>query len=368
MADATIAWDRGEAEIQLLGGMLGPLRLRLAAGEGERAGGGSDRPPWWDRGWPGAWKYHEERGGLREVSLLAVAPWGDDIGPEHDALPPVMKRMRGEWPCAPFGAPAAPAGLPWRWRPRRPAGWTDPAIHGHAANSLWTLTRREEAAAELAIDYPAEHPVKRLERRIAGVPGEAAVAIELRVEARRAVALPVALHPVFGLPRKPRAALLEPGAFAAGRVYPLQAEPDVSLLVPDAEFTSVESIPSTAGEASIARLPMATDTEELVQLCGTGGAVSLVDMEQGCRTTLRFDPEAFPSVLLWIASRGRASYPWRGRFAAVGIEPVRAAFDLGVDVSCDPNNPIAKAGYATALELAAGEVFSTSYRIEAASL
>ena len=104
-----------------------------------------------------------------------------------------------------------------------------------------------------------------------------------------------------------------------------------------------------------------------MQLCGTGGEVGLVDMEQGCRTTLSFDPAVFPCVLLWIANRGRASYPWRNRFCAVGIEPVRAAFDLGVDVSCDPGNPIAKAGYPTALELAAGEVFSTSYRIEATS-
>ncbi|MBF2735792.1 MAG: hypothetical protein ISN26_06960 [Betaproteobacteria bacterium AqS2] len=368
MADATIVWDRGAAEIQLLGGMLGPLRLKLAAGRGQGADGGSDRPPWWDRDWPGAWKYHEGEDGLREVSVLAVAPWGEDIGPEYDALPPLMQRLRGEWPCAPFGAPAAPARLPWRWRPRRAAGWADPHIHGHAANHPWTLERREETAVELAIDCPAEHPLRRLERRIAGIPGEAAVEIGLRIEARREVALPVALHPVFALPRRPRAALLEPGEFKAGRVCPLQAGPESSLLVPDAEFSSIEAIPSTAGETSIARLPLDIATEELVQLCGTGGAVSLVDMEQGCRTTLRFDPQAFPSVLLWVANGGRTDYPWRGRFVAVGVEPVRAAFDLGVDVSCDPGNPIAKAGYPTALELGAGESFSTSYRIEATSL
>ena len=37
---------------------------------------------------------------------MQVAPWADE--PDSAALPGILQRLRGEWPCVPFGRTAAP--------------------------------------------------------------------------------------------------------------------------------------------------------------------------------------------------------------------------------------------------------------------
>jgi hypothetical protein len=71
----TLKWAHGEATIQALGGMLGPVRFELGRGQ--------------------------------SISPLHVAPWGDDA-----RRPGLMRAMRGEWPCLPFGTVHCPSGLP----------------------------------------------------------------------------------------------------------------------------------------------------------------------------------------------------------------------------------------------------------------
>ena len=330
MADRTIKWDRGEAEIQFLGGMLAPVRFVL-----------------------------EDR---RIVQPFAVAPWAEDSGTRHAALPGLMKRLRGEWPCVPFGAPDIPEGLPEAWRPDRdnPVG-SD--YHGYCSNFEWHVEDECESSIAIAISYPEDHPVRRLARRIEGLSGEARIKISLTIEARRAVEVPVALHPVFRLPGSPERARLDLGKYDMGRVFPLPVEPGKSHLVPDAEFKTIRSIPARDGFARLDRLPLGFDTEEVVQVCGVSGLAMLTNEDEGYRAHIRYCPEFFPSVLLWISNRGRAFYPWSGRFVALGIEPVRAAFDLGPAVGSHADNPIAKAGYPTSLKLLPGEPVTTSYEI-----
>jgi hypothetical protein len=335
MTDTRITWDRGQAEIQRLGGMVGPLTLVLEDG--------------------------------RAVSPLAVAPWGDDQGADYAALPPLLQRLRGEWPCVPFGAPEPPEGLPQAWRPAaKVAAGAD--FHGFSSHNPWQIAAQDEGAVTLAIDYPEDHPVARLERRIAGVPGQAALDLSLTIHARRAAAVPLALHPVFRLPQTPGAARLDPGPFAEGRSFPLPVEPGVSRLTPDARFQTLVQVPAGQGTLALDRLPLEGRTEELVQLCGTTGRVTLANDEEGYAATLDYDAAVFPSTMLWLSNRGRSAYPWKNRFLGLGIEPVRAAFDLGPDVGADPANPIARAGFPTALEIAPGRPFTTRYRISATGL
>ena len=187
MTDRIITWDRGEAELQLLGGMLGPVRFRLEDG--------------------------------RVVQPLAVAPWGDDSGTDHDLLPGLLRRLRGEWPCVPFGAPEVPEGLPGAWQPaaENPVG-SD--FHGYGAHHPWVVVDQQESAIIIASDYPTDHPVRRLTRRIAGLSGEARVAISLTIEVRREVHAPIALHPVFRLPATPGRARLDLGKIRHGAGFP----------------------------------------------------------------------------------------------------------------------------------------------------
>jgi hypothetical protein len=99
----TLMWEHGEATVQWLGGMLGPIRLDL--GEG------------------------------RSVSPLHVAPW--------DAAarwPGIVRALRGEWPCLPFGTVHAPNGMPEGYGSRRAS---DDWNHGYGSNNLWRLVDRK---------------------------------------------------------------------------------------------------------------------------------------------------------------------------------------------------------------------------------
>ncbi|MFY8031393.1 MAG: hypothetical protein ACOVO5_06140, partial [Devosia sp.] len=104
-------------------------------------------------------------------------------------------------------------------------------------------------------------------------------------------------------------------------------------------------------------------TEELVQLLDMPGRAALWNSAEGYRVRLSWNPEHYPSALLWFSNRGRTFAPWNGRHLALGLEPICAAFDLGQQVSA-AENPISRRGIATARSFRAGENFITKYRIE----
>ena len=323
-------WDCGQAEVQPLAGMLGPIEFRVPGG--------------------------------RLVQPMAIAPWAGDSETEFESLPGLLKQLRGEWPCVPFGAPVAPDGLPSGWRKVDVEGAGD-EFHGYSSHNEWRLAGKPPGGLEIAIDYPRGHAIRRLHRNIIGRPGSPTVDVTLNVEARRDIALPIALHPVFRLPPQVGAAKLRTGGFAKGLVYPIPAEPGVSRFKPGGEFASLGAVPAETGPVSLETLPLEFDTEELVQLCGARGQVSLENRAENYRVTLAYDPAVFPSLLLWVSNRGRKAYPWNGRHLALGVEPVCGAFDLGPAISCSPANPIAVAGYPTAVPLRGGQPFSTTYSI-----
>src|ERR1700753_1676508 len=122
----TLKWAHGEAEVQALGGMLAPVRFDLA-------GGGS-------------------------VSPMQVAPWTEDA-----RWPGLMRALRGEWPCLPFGMVDAPAGLPADFQIRDA---DDRWVHGYGANHMWQLKEQSDRMLTLQIAYPSDNEIERLERTI----------------------------------------------------------------------------------------------------------------------------------------------------------------------------------------------------------
>lgn len=321
-----IAWAHGMASVQALGGMLGPVTFLLPDG--------------------------------RQVSPLHVAPWFDD--PIRHAQPPILRELRGEWPCVPFGADG-PRVLPTGWSDGGDSFDGAQVPHGASSNTEWVFTRSDARTISLTCDYPDAHPICRLTRTIAADPIAPALNITLGIEARRPCRLPIGLHPTLRLPLAGSAHLLPP-AFREGRVFPLDVEPGQGLLDPGACFTDLAAVPVRGGGTlSLATLPLSQATEELVQLCGVTGGFRLRHPE-GWAVTLNWDSDHFPSLLLWISNRGRSYAPWNSRHVALGVEPVCAAFDLGPATSTAPN-PISAGGTATAREFHPDQAFTTSYRI-----
>jgi hypothetical protein len=302
----------------------------------------------------------------RQVNPLHVAPWAEEPGTSE--LPGILQRLRGEWPCVHFGYSVTDPTAPAEWARLNVPAEPDEEVHGHGSNHPWTREEGSGASLRLSIAYPPGDPVKRLVRTITPDANAPAVDIELRIEIRDACRLPLGLHPTFHLPAKPGGARIEPAAFAEGRTYPGTVEPSAPLFAIDRAFTSLKAVPGRdGGSIDASRLPFARHTEELLQLNGIDGGVALANEAEGYRVRLTWQKEHFPSLLLWISNRGRKEAPWNGRHLALGMEPICSPFGLGPAVARG-ENPMAKAGTPTARDFAAGEIFTTRYRIEAEAL
>jgi hypothetical protein len=301
-----------------------------------------------------------------QASPMQVAPWAEE--PEAEALPGVLRRLRGDWPCVPFGYTVPGDGFTPAWASlMRPAG-ADEEVHGFGSNHSWSWQDSDSHSLSLSIDYPAGEPVRRLERTITPDPDAPAVDITLSVEVRETCRLPFGLHPTFRLPSKPGGAHILPAPFTEGRTYPGTAEPSAPLFAIDRGFASLAAVPGRDGSSiDASRLPFARDTEELLQLNGIDGAVVLANEAEGYRVRLTWQKEHFPSLLLWISNRGRKFPPWNGRHLGLGLEPICSPFGLG-PATAAADNPLAQSGTPTAREFVAGAVFTTRYRIEAEAL
>ena len=329
-----LGWAHGALAVQRLGAMMAPVAFLLPNG--------------------------------RQVSPLHVAPWAGE--PHTQELPGILRRLRGEWPCAPFGYSVASDGWPADWAATMVPAAPDEEVHGHCSNHEWQWQATSGNSLRLSLEYPATSPIQRVERSVTPDPHAPAVDLEFWIFVRRPCRMPIGLHPVFRLPNEPGAAQLEIGRFAYGRTYPGTVEPSAPLFAANETFRDLAAVPARdGGLIDASRLPFAAHTEELLQIEGLSGSVALANQAEGYRARLTWRTEHFPSLLLWISNRGRKFEPWNGRHLALGIEPICSPFGLGPATAIG-DNPIAGSGVPTALEFSPDKVFATRYRIEADAL
>ena len=329
-----LGWAHGALTVQRLGAMLAPVTFVLDNG--------------------------------RQVSPMHIAPWSQEPGTE--ALPGILRKLRGEWPCVPFGYSVPADGWPQDWARVMGPPEPDEEVHGHSASHDWTWHDGDSGSLSLVLAYPRGSPVEHVERTITPDPSAPAIDIEFTIVVRRACRLPIGLHPVFRLPAETGAATLELGGFDEGRTYPHDVEPGAELFARDTRFGDLTSVPArNGGAADASLLPLAAHTEELLQIEGVDGMAALANHAEGYRVKLSWQKEHFPSLLLWYSNRGRKAAPWSGRHVAIGIEPICSPFGLG-PATARADNPIAQSCIATALDFRPEKPFVTRYRIEASAL
>jgi hypothetical protein len=141
-------------------------------------------------------------------------------------------------------------------------------------------------------------------------------------------------------------------------------EAGVSRILHGQQGVPLDAVPLwDGGVADATAHPLAFGTEELLLVTGSDGRASLSNFDEGYRVSLEWDPAAFPSCNLWISNTGRSAYPWNSRHRALGIEPVAAPFDLGVDVARNAESPLRRAGVATAQKFVPEAIWTTHYQI-----
>ena len=298
--------------------------------------------------------------GDREVQPFAIAPWSDDVEPEHEKLPSLLRRLRGEWPCVPFGVAEPRFDLPPDWMPdvSSSGGYIDPRIHGFSSNSQWKPIRVDKNRIQLVVDYPEDHPIKRLVRTITASEESPALEVSLMVQSREASELPIGIHPVLRLPDSPRTAKLQFGGAPRAWTYPTTFEPGISKLQP-----GIRDVPLTQLPEDVTWLPLPYATEELVLVVGHQGLAMLTNVDEGYSVSLSWDPDLFPSCVLWLSNRGRDYHPWNRRFLGLGIEPIRSAFELGATVSRSRSNPLWRSGIPCTYSFSPESDFETTYSV-----
>ncbi len=322
----SLTWSHGVVSVETLGGMLGPTLFVLPDG--------------------------------RQIAPFHIAPWFD--GDEASDQPGILQRLRGEWPCVPFGAASHRTNRDG-WPASDPEFEPDPFPHGYGSNHDWRWLDSAENEIALAIDYPADHPISGLRRTVRPVAGNTAIDFVLAIKARRDCVLPIGLHPVFRLPAQVGAMRLDIAAKAACTL-PGKVDPS-SIFAPDQMAQDWHAIALTDGTTlDPGAVPLQRHTEELLQLLEVGGRAELYSLAENYRVRLDWNAEHFPHLLLWFSNFGRRQKPWNGRHLALGVEPVCSAFDLGSQISSQPN-PIAARHGRTAHAFRAGEVFETRYRV-----
>jgi hypothetical protein len=327
-------WEFGSAEVQSLGGMLGPVTFRL--------------------------------GDERELEIMHVAPWAGTTNAA--GLPGLLRRMRGEWPCLPFGRSDTPVGLPPGWNAKTADDSWD---HGYAAHHRWTCLEADSESVRLGIDYPAASPIVRMERLIRVEPHSPALNISLSVWSRRPARLPIGLHPTFRLPAMPGRVKVMLGRHDGVYSYPTGVPGAVSRLIPDQRSASLAALAGIDGPFDLEHLPVAMPTEELMQVRAiAAGHESKADnapfalhyLDYDACVGMWWDTAQLPDLMLWISNGGRINYPWMSRHLAIGAEPINSLFDLGRVATAPAGHPLAdRLGVA----LSPDQPWQTSYRIAA---
>jgi hypothetical protein len=262
------------------------------------------------------------------------APW---LLETHTNLPPMLRRLRGDFFCAPFGESDL---LPEERRP-----------HGTSANGQWRI-----------VAHTRQHARLELETSIMGATLYKEVFVQNGViyQSHRFVGgrgrIPVGHHAMLQT-QQPLQLSFSPFVFGATPPTPLEPDPALghsSLRYPQ-EFSRLEAVQNANGSSvDLSFYPHSPRSEDLVQLVSSLAshvAWSAAHNPQANWLWVGFkNPKQLQSTLLWQSNGGRFYPPFSNRHLGVlGIEEVTAYFHLGHRAALE--NSFLERGIATFIDL-----------------
>ena len=297
-----------------------------------------------------------DRGG-RRLRPYSVAPWAEE---ENDhLLPPIIKALRGDFFCLPFGGNATPY-----------RGEEHP-IHGETANARWRFESLEiaECRTSLHLSLTTKARPGRVDKEISLLDGQNVV-YSRHVVSGMSGLMNLGHHAMLRFPDPPGSGLVSTSRFVYGQVFPqpfeLPEKRGYSCLKPGAEFESLEEVPTLTGDtADLTRYPARRGFEDLVMLVSDADApfawTAVAFPSQRFVWFALKDPRILRETVLWISNGGRHYPPWSGRHVNVmGLEDVTSYFHLGLAESAR-KNPLIDKGYLTCLRLSPRKPLAVPY-------
>ncbi len=298
----------------------------------------------------------EFRIGRRWVQPYSIAPWATE---DTRKLPPLLRTLRGDFFCLPFGGNAQP------WN-----GEQHPT-HGETASRPWRFVSVRPTLSGCEF-------VARLRTKIR--PGEVTKRLTLRqgesnIYSRhelRGFSGPMDFghHAMLAFPEENGPGYINLSPWRRGAVCPQPFESPAQggyySLRAGASFRSLERVPlATGGFADLTQYPARAGFEDLVMLSARrqpGLAwTSVTFPEAGWLWIAVKDPRVLASTILWHSNGGRHYPPWNGRHRGVlGLEEVTSYFHFGLAESVAPNE-FSRAGIPTFQPLRPDETLLVNY-------
>ena len=283
-----------------------------------------------------------------KIRPLSVAPWA--IERLDRSQPPIIRVLRGDFFCMPFGGNATP----YKNEKHPP--------HGETANARWKL----ESCVSASAQRPTLHLSLRTRVRAGRVDKYVSLATDHDAIYQRHVfsgmsgPMNFGHHAMVRFPDEPNSGVVSTSPFVYGQVFPEPMEqPEnrgYSVLKPGAEFDALGAVPTVTGETvDLSRYPARRGYEDLVMLLSDDRVpfawTAVTFPKQRYAWFALKDPRVLRSTIFWISNGGRHYPPWNGRHVNVmGLEEVTSYFLLGLAESV-AQNPLAKRGYPTHVRL-----------------
>jgi hypothetical protein len=285
--------------------------------------------------------------GRKKVAPLSVAPWARER--LSAGLPSILRVLRGDFFCAPFGA----SDEPWEQEKHPP--------HGDSANLPWHMVSSDHTDGVARLHLLMDMRVRpgRIDKEVELRPGETNVYLRHTLSGASG---PMCFghHVMLAFPQDEGSGLVSTSRILRAQVAPEAFESPAAggyqCLKTGAMFRSLDRVPLAAGGfADLSRYPAREGFEDIVMLTHQASDelawTAVVFPSEGYAWFALKDPRVLRSTVLWHSNGGRHYPPWNGRHRRVlGLEDVTAYFHYGLPASARPN-PVNRDGFPTALDL-----------------
>jgi len=306
--------DRVEVAITEQGGQMAPVRFRV---------------------------------GKRTIEPFSIAPWAEEKCPK--GTPPILKALRGDFFCAPFGGNE----VPYKTEKHPP--------HGESANARWRFKSLQQVSSGIALNLSLRTKIRpgKIEKSIQLRHGHTAIYCQ-HVLSGMSGPMNLGHHAMLRFPDYPGSGHISTSPIEFGQVAPRALEDPAqggySSLSSGASFSHLDCVPSRfGGSVDVSRYPARRGFEDLLMVVHAGrGKLAWTAVTFPNERYVWFslkDPSVLQSTIFWISNGGRHYAPWNGRHINVmGLEDVTSYFHYGLKESAG-KNPLIRRGFHTHIKL-----------------
>ena len=264
-------------------------------------------------------------------------------------LPQILKVLRGDFFCMPFGGNETPYG-----KEKHPP-------HGETANLKWKLVNitKNDAGTTLHARMKTRIRPATVDKQITLIDGHNAVYSKHTIAGMKGT-ISLGHHATLRCPDQPGSGLISTSPMKYGMVTPLPVElPEkkgYSILDPGTKFSKLNRVRMITGKyTDLTSYPARRGFEDIVMLVAKprksfAWTAMTFPKERYVWFALK-DPQVLKQTLLWMSNGGRYFPPWNGRHVnVIGIEDVTSYFHYGLAESARTNS-VAKGGDPTCLKV-----------------